>query len=151
MRKWLPLTAVCLGAFMLLVDVTIVTVALPDMAADMHTGFSALQWVMDVYALALAALLLGAGSLADRIGRRRVYLGGLVLFAAASLACGLATGPAALIAFRAVQGLGGAAMFATTMALLSAAYQGRDRGIAFGVWGRSTAPPPRPGRSSAGC
>ncbi|MGW7101296.1 MFS transporter [Streptomyces sp. NPDC054838] len=135
MRKWLPLTAVCLGAFMLLVDVTIVTVALPDMAADMHTGFSALQWVMDIYALALAALLLGAGSLADRIGRRRVYLGGLVVFAAASLACGLATGPTALIAFRAVQGLGGAAMFATTMALLSAAYQGRDRGIAFGVWG----------------
>ncbi|MFI9060943.1 MFS transporter [Streptomyces sp. NPDC053429] len=135
MRKWLPLTAVCLGAFMLLVDVTIVTVALPDMAADMHTGFSALQWVMDVYALALAALLLGAGSLADRIGRRRVYLGGLVLFAAASLACGLATGPAVLITFRAVQGLGGAAMFATTMALLSAAYQGRDRGVAFGVWG----------------
>ncbi|MEU9180315.1 DHA2 family efflux MFS transporter permease subunit [Streptomyces sp. NPDC048550] len=135
MRKWLPLTAVCLGAFMLLVDVTIVMVALPDMAADMDTSFSALQWVMDVYALALAALLLGAGSLADRIGRRRVYLGGLGLFAAASLACGLAGGPAALIAFRAVQGIGGAAMFATTMALLGSAYQGRDRGIAFGVWG----------------
>lgn len=135
MRKWLPLTAVCLGAFMLLVDVTIVTVALPDMAADMKTGFSGLQWVMDVYALALAALLLGAGSLADRIGRRRVYLGGLGLFAVASLACGLAGGPAALIAFRAVQGIGGAAMFATTMALLSSAYQGRDRGVAFGVWG----------------
>ncbi|MCX5194287.1 MFS transporter [Streptomyces sp. NBC_00249] len=135
MRKWLPLTAVCLGAFMLLVDVTIVTVALPDMAADMRTGFAGLQWVMDVYALALAALLLGAGSLADRIGRRRVYLGGLAVFAAASLACGLATGPGALIAFRAVQGIGGAAMFATTMALLSGAYQGRDRGIAFGVWG----------------
>ncbi|MEU7725275.1 DHA2 family efflux MFS transporter permease subunit [Streptomyces sp. NPDC040724] len=140
MRKWLPLTAVCLGAFMLLVDVTIVTVALPDMAADMASdtstgGFSVLQWLMDVYALALAALLLGAGSLADRIGRRRVYLGGLGLFAAASLACGLATGPAELIAFRAVQGIGGAAMFATTMALLSAAYQGRDRGVAFGVWG----------------
>ncbi|MFE2285667.1 MFS transporter [Streptomyces sp. NPDC059443] len=135
MRKWLPLTAVCLGAFMLLVDVTIVTVALPDMATDMRTGFSGLQWVMDIYALALAALLLGAGSLADRIGRRRVYLGGLGLFAAASLACGLASGPAALIAFRAVQGIGGAAMFATTMALLSSAYQGRDRGVAFGVWG----------------
>ncbi|MFG2878155.1 MFS transporter [Streptomyces sp. NPDC048337] len=135
MRKWLPLTAVCLGAFMLLIDVTIVTVALPDMAADMRSGFAGLQWVMDVYALALAALLLGAGSLADRIGRRRVYLGGLGLFAAASLACGLATGPAALIAFRAVQGVGGAAMFATTMALLSGAYQGRDRGVAFGVWG----------------
>ncbi|MET9884383.1 DHA2 family efflux MFS transporter permease subunit [Streptomyces sp. NPDC006430] len=135
MRKWLPLTAVCLGAFMLLVDVTIVMVALPDMAADMHTDFAGLQWVMDVYALALAALLLGAGALADRTGRRRVYLGGLALFAAASLACGLATDPAALIAFRAVQGIGGAAMFATTMALLSSAYQGRDRGIAFGVWG----------------
>ncbi|MGT2530514.1 MFS transporter [Streptomyces nojiriensis] len=135
MRKWLPLTAVCLGAFMLLVDVTIVTVALPDMAADMHTGFAGLQWVMDVYALALAALLLGAGSLADRIGRRRVYLAGIALFAAASLACGLATGPTQLIAFRAVQGIGGAAMFATTMALLSGAYQGRDRGVAFGVWG----------------
>ncbi|WP_411101815.1 MFS transporter [Streptomyces sp. cmx-4-9] len=135
MRKWLPLTAVCLGAFMLLVDVTIVTVALPDMAADMHTGFAGLQWVMDVYALALAALLLGAGALADRIGRRRLYLAGLGLFALASLACGLAGGPGALIAFRAVQGIGGAAMFATTMALLSSAYKGRDRGVAFGVWG----------------
>lgn len=62
MRKWLPLTAVSLGAFMLLVDVTIVTVALPDMATDMNTGFAGLQWVMDIYALALAALLLGAGS-----------------------------------------------------------------------------------------
>ncbi|MFD9409530.1 MFS transporter [Streptomyces sp. NPDC059989] len=135
MRKWLPLTAVCLGAFMLLIDVTIVTVALPDMAGDMHADFAGLQWVMDVYALALAALLLGAGSLADRIGRRRLYLGGLGVFAAASLACGLATGPAALIAFRAVQGVGAAAMMATTMALLSATYQGRDRGVAFGVWG----------------
>ncbi|MGW2675119.1 MFS transporter [Streptomyces sp. NPDC001436] len=135
MRKWLPLTAVCIGAFMLLVDVTIVTVALPDMAADMHTGFAGLQWVMDIYALALAALLLGSGSLADRIGRRRVYLGGLVIFAAASLVCGLAGGPGALIAFRAVQGVGGAAMAATSMALLSASYQGRDRGVAFGVWG----------------
>ncbi|GAA2139804.1 MFS transporter [Kitasatospora kazusensis] len=135
MRKWLPLTAVCLGAFMLLVDVTIVTVALPDMATSLHTTFADLQWVLDIYALALAALLLGAGSLADRIGRRKVYLGGLVLFAVASLACGLATGPGMLIAFRGLQGIGGAAMFATTMALLSGAYQGKDRGIAFGVWG----------------
>ncbi|MBA2949755.1 MFS transporter [Streptomyces himalayensis] len=135
MRKWLPLTAVCLGAFMLLVDITIVTVALPDMAAALDTTFADLQWVMDGYALALAALLLGAGSLADRVGRRAVYLGGLVLFAAASLACALATGPDQLIAFRVVQGVGGAAMFATTMALLSGAYQGRDRGVAFGVWG----------------
>ncbi|WP_371501958.1 MFS transporter [Kitasatospora sp. NBC_00374] len=135
MRKWLPLIAVCLGAFMLLVDVTIVTVALPDMATSLHTTFADLQWVMDGYALALAALLLGAGSLADLIGRRRVYVAGLVMFAVASLACGLASGPGQLIAFRALQGVGGAAMFATTMALLSHAYQGRDRGVAFGVWG----------------
>ena len=135
MRKWLPLTAVCLGAFMLLVDVTVVTVALPDMATSLNTTFADLQWVMDVYALALAALLLGAGSLADQIGRRRVYLAGLGVFALASLACGLSTGPGMLIAFRGLQGVGGAAMFATTMALLSGAYQGRDRGIAFGVWG----------------
>jgi len=135
MRKWWPLVAVCLGAFMLLVDVTIVTVALPDMAGDLSASFSDLQWVMDVYALALAALLLGAGSLADLYGRRRVYVAGLLFFAAASLGCGLAPNAPALIAARAAQGLGGAALLATTMALLNSTYRGRDRGIAFGVWG----------------
>ncbi|GAA1950199.1 MFS transporter [Catenulispora subtropica] len=135
MRKWLPLVAVCLGTFMLLVDVTIVTVALPDMARSLHTTFADLQWVMDVYALVLAALLLAAGSLGDRAGHRRLYTGGLVVFAAASLACGLATDPGELIAFRAVQGVGGAAMLATTVALISHLYSGRDRGTAFGVWG----------------
>ena len=84
MRKWLPLTAVCLGTFMLLVDVTIVTVALPGMAAGLSASFSALQWVVDGYALALAALLLTAGAVADRYGRRAVYLAGLAAFAAAS-------------------------------------------------------------------
>lgn len=135
MRKWLPLVAVCLGTFMLLVDVTIVVVALPDMAESLRTSFADLQWVMDVYALALAALLLGVGSLADRVGHRQVYVVGLVLFALASLACGLATGPLVLIAFRGVQGIGGAAMLATTTALISSIYQGRDRGVAFGAWG----------------
>jgi EmrB/QacA subfamily drug resistance transporter len=135
MRKWWPLVAVCLGAFMLLVDVTIVTVALPRMAENLDASFSALQWVLDVYALALAALLLGAGSLADVIGARRVYVAGLVLFAVSSLACGLAPNAATLIAARGVQGIGGAAMFTTTLALLSGTYQGRDRGVAFGVWG----------------
>ncbi|MEV5711779.1 MFS transporter [Actinoallomurus sp. NPDC052274] len=135
MHKWWPLVAVCLGAFMLLVDVTIVTVALPGMAKSLDASFSALQWVLDIYALALAALLLGAGSVADLFGARRVYLLGLVLFAAASLACGLAPNAATLIAARGVQGVGGAAMFTTTLALLSSTYQGRDRGVAFGVWG----------------
>ncbi len=135
MRKWWPLVAVCLGAFMLLVDITIVTVALPGMARSLRTSFAGLQWVLDVYALSLAALLLGAGSLADLLGRRRVYVAGLVVFAAASLACGLAPNAPALIAARAVQGAGGAAMFTTTLALLNSTYRGRDRGVAFGVWG----------------
>ncbi len=135
MRKWLPLVAVCLGTFMLLVDVTIVNVALPDMAADLRTSFGALQWVVDGYALSLAALLLGIGALADRIGHRRTYVAGLGVFALASLACGLAPDPAVLVSARVVQGLGGAAMIATTFALLNNSYAGRDRGTAYGMWG----------------
>jgi EmrB/QacA subfamily drug resistance transporter len=135
MRKWLPLVAISLGTFMLLVDVTIVNVALPKMVLDLHSSFSTVQWVLDIYALALAALLMTAGAVADRFGRRRFYLIGLVVFALASLACGLAPNAGLLIAARAVQGIGGAAMFATTTALLSTTYSGRDRGTAFGVWG----------------
>jgi EmrB/QacA subfamily drug resistance transporter len=138
MRKWLPLVAICAGTFMLLVDVTIVNVALPDMARSLHSTFTDLQWVIDGYALILAALVLTAGSVADRIGRRAVYLAGLVLFAASSAACGAAPDATALIAARAVQGLGAAMMFATTMALLSNSYSGRDRGMAFGTWGAVT-------------
>jgi EmrB/QacA subfamily drug resistance transporter len=134
MRKWLPLVAVCAGTFILLVDVTIVTVALPDMARSLDTSLPDLQWVLSVYALVLAALVLTAGSIADRIGRRAVYLGGLAIFAAASLVCGLSGSVGVLVAARGVQGLGAAAMFATTMALISNTYEGRDRGVAFGVW-----------------
>jgi EmrB/QacA subfamily drug resistance transporter len=135
MRKWMPLLAVCLGTFMLLIDVTIVNVALPDMAAGLSTSFSALQWVIDIYALVLAALLMALGAVCDALGRRSVYIGGLALFALASLASGLAPNAAMLIAARGVQGAGGAAMFATTIALLNSSYQGRDRGTAFGIWG----------------
>jgi EmrB/QacA subfamily drug resistance transporter len=135
MRKWLPLIAVCLGTFMLLVDVTIITVALPDMAADLSATFSSLQWVVDIYALTLAALVMGMGSLADLRGRRLVYVTGLVVFAAASCASGLAGSTAVLIVARGAQGVGGAAMYATTIALLNSSYQGRDRGTAFGIWG----------------
>jgi EmrB/QacA subfamily drug resistance transporter len=105
------------------------------MAADLSTSFSSLQWVIDIYALTLAALLMGLGSLADQRGRRRMYLTGLAVFAAASLASGLAVNSAMLIVARGVQGAGGAAMLATTIALLNSSYQGRDRGTAFGVWG----------------
>jgi EmrB/QacA subfamily drug resistance transporter len=135
MRKWWPLVAICAGTFMLLVDVTIVNVALPAMARGLHTTFQDLQWVIDLYALVLAALVLTVGSIADIVGRRRIYLLGLVIFAASSLMCGLAGNADLLIAARGVQGLGAAAMFATTMALISSSYSGRDRGIAFGAWG----------------
>jgi EmrB/QacA subfamily drug resistance transporter len=135
MRKWWPLVAICAGACMLLVDVTIVNVALPDMARQLHTTFSDLQWVIDLYALVLGALVLTVGSVADRFGRRKLYICGLVLFAAASLTCGLAPNVALLIVARGVQGLGAAAMFATTMALISNTYTGRERGMAFGIWG----------------
>ncbi|ARF56466.1 MFS transporter [Streptomyces gilvosporeus] len=134
-KKWWPLAAVSLGNVLLLVDVTIVVSALPRMADGLGASFSALQWVMDGYALAMAALLMAAGSAADRFGRRRLYLAGLALFALASLACGLAPGAGTLIAARAAQGVGAAAMLATNTPLLMAAYRGRDRGIAFGIWG----------------
>ncbi|MCI3934020.1 MFS transporter [Streptomyces sp. AN091965] len=135
MRSWGPLTAVCLGTFMLLLDVTIVVVALPDMARALDASLSDLQWVIDGYALALAALLLGIGAAADVVGHRRVQLAGTVVFAVASLGCGLAADAQLLVAARAVQGLGAAAMFATTLPLLGAAYQGKERSVALGLWG----------------
>ncbi|WP_232109906.1 MFS transporter [Streptomyces buecherae] len=133
--KWWPLVAITLGNFMLIMDVTIVNTALPEIARDLDASFTSLQWVMDIYALALAALLMAAGSAADLFGRRRLYLLGLAVFALSSLACGLAPDPGLLIAARALQGVGAAAMFATNTPLLMATYTGRDRGVAFGVWG----------------
>jgi EmrB/QacA subfamily drug resistance transporter len=133
--RWWPLVAICLGTFILLVDVTIVSVALPPMARDLHSQLDSLQWVVDAYALSLAALLLVCGSLADRFGRRRLFQLGLALFAVSSLACALAPNAGFLIAARTVQGVGAAAMFATNTALLNHSYEGRDRSVAFGIWG----------------
>src|SRR5258707_10030978 len=135
MRKWSPLIAVCLGTFLLLVDVLIVVVALPAISADFRADYAGLKWVLDGYALSLAALVLGAGSLADRFGRRRIYLIGIGIFAVSSLLCAVAPNEQALVAARILQGIGGAAMFACTAALLNFTYRGRDRGVAFGVWG----------------
>lgn len=137
-NKWWTLAAVCLGTFMLLLDVTIVNVALPDIQTDLSSSFSGLQWVIDAYALTLAALLLTAGSLADLYGRRRLYLIGLVVFTLASLLCGIAGSTTILQLSRGVQGVGGAVMFAVSLALLADAFRGKDRGVAFGVWGAIT-------------
>jgi EmrB/QacA subfamily drug resistance transporter len=137
-RKWWTLLAVCLGTFMLLVDITIVNVALPSIQDSLHASFAQLQWVVDAYALALAALLLTAGSLADMFGRRLLFAIGLAVFTAGSLLCALATGPLFLVLSRAGQGIGGAIMFATSLALLAQAFHGRERGTAFAVWGAVT-------------
>src|SRR5256714_6540876 len=134
-RKWWTLVAVCVATFMLLLDITIVNVALPDIQRQTGASFDQLQWVVDAYALALAGLLLAAGSLADRLGRRSAFSAGLGLFSLASLLCGL-SGDATLLDFaRGLQGVGGAAMFACSLALLAQEFQGRERGTAFGVWG----------------
>ncbi len=137
-RKWWTLIAVCIGTFMLLLDVTIVNVALPAIQTSLKASFSDLQWVVDAYALTLAALLLTTGSLADLFGRRRVFMIGLVIFGVSSLLSGLATTPLWLNLARGAQGVGGAAMFSTSLALLGTAFQGRERGTAFGVWGAIT-------------
>jgi EmrB/QacA subfamily drug resistance transporter len=137
-RKWWTLTAVCMGIFMLLLDITVVNVALPSIARSLGASFDDLQWVVDAYALTLAALLLAAGSLADRIGRRAVFATGLGVFTLSSLACALAPDALFLILARAVQGIGGAAMFATSLSLLAQEFQGRDRGTAFGIYGATT-------------
>ena len=136
--KWWTLVAVCLGTFMLLLDITIVNVALPDIQTALHSSFSDLQWVVDAYALTLAAFLLTAGSLADMYGRRLLYLIGVAVFTVASLLCGAAQTTLMLQLSRAVQGIGGAIMFSVSLALLANAFQGKDRGIAFGVWGAIT-------------
>jgi EmrB/QacA subfamily drug resistance transporter len=134
-RKWWTLIAVSVAIFMLLLDITVVNVALPDIQRSLHSSFSDLQWVINAYSLTLAAFLLTAGSLADLVGRRRVFVTGLVVFTAASAACGLAGSPLELNLFRAVQGTGGAMMFATSLALIASAFHGKERGIAFGVFG----------------
>jgi EmrB/QacA subfamily drug resistance transporter len=134
-RKRLTLIAILGATFMLLVDVTIVQVALPSLQRELHVGFTSLQWVIDAYALALAALILASGSLADRLGRKRVFVGGVVVFTAASLACGLSTNALSVNLGRAVQGIGGAAMFATALALIGQEFTGPARGRAIALWG----------------
>jgi EmrB/QacA subfamily drug resistance transporter len=134
-RKWRVLVVVCVAVFMLLLDITVVNVALPNIDKELNTSFTDLQWIVDAYALTLAATLLNAGSLGDLRGRKRVFLGGIALFTLASALCGAATSPLWLILARGVQGVGGAAMFAVSLAIISQEFHGRERGTAFGIWG----------------
>jgi len=134
-RKWWTLVLSSIATFMLLLDITVVNVALPDIQRDLNASLSSLQWVVDAYSLMLAAFLLTAGSLGDRLGRRRVFSLGLGLFTFASFLCGIAGDPTLLNLARGLQGIGGAAMFATSLALIGQEFHGKDRATAFGVWG----------------
>ena len=134
-RKWWTLLATCVAMFMLLLDITIVNIALPDIQRDLDASFSDLQWVVDAYSLSLAGVLLAAGSLGDRLGRRLIFVWGFAIFTVASLLCGLATDPTFLNLARVLQGFGGAAMFATTLSLIAQEFQGPERATAFGIWG----------------
>jgi EmrB/QacA subfamily drug resistance transporter len=134
-RKWWTLSAVCAGVFMLLLDITVVYVALPTIQQSLHASFADLQWVVDAYALTLAAFLLTAGVVGDMFGRRGVFAVGLLVFSLSSLVCGLSTSSEMLILARGVQGVGGAIMFATSLALIAQAFSGKERGTAFGIYG----------------
>jgi EmrB/QacA subfamily drug resistance transporter len=133
-RKWWTLVAVSFGLFMIMLDNTVVNVALPSIRADLGISVSELEWVVNAYALTFGVLLLSGGKLADLLGRRRIFIAGLVVFTGASLWCGLAGGAASLIAARTVQGVGAALMNPATLSIITATFPPRQRGTAIGIW-----------------
>ncbi|WP_306317871.1 MULTISPECIES: MFS transporter [unclassified Streptomyces] len=133
--RWWTLGIVSLGTFMLMLDLSVVAVALPQIHEDLESSFADLQWVFDAYALTLAIFLVASGSLADRHGRKRLFQIGFLVFTAASLACGLAGDATSLSIFRAIQGVGAAVMFAVGPAMLGHEFRGKERATAFTVFG----------------
>jgi EmrB/QacA subfamily drug resistance transporter len=133
-RKWWTLVAVSFGLFMIMLDNTVVNVALPSIQADLKVDNSSLEWVVSAYFITFAVLMLSGGKLADLYGRRRIFIIGLVVFTASSLACGLAANGETLIAARAVQGVGAAMMNPATLSIITATFPPRQRGTAMGIW-----------------
>jgi EmrB/QacA subfamily drug resistance transporter len=133
-RKWWTLGAVAFGLFMIMLDNTIVNVALPSIQRDLDIGISELEWVFNGYALTFGVLMLTGGKLADLMGRRRIFIAGLVIFTIASLLCGLATSAGWLIGARVVQGVGSAFMNPATLSIITATFPPRQRGMAIGIW-----------------
>jgi EmrB/QacA subfamily drug resistance transporter len=133
-RKWWTLVAVAIGLFMMMLDNTVVNVALPSIREDLGISISELEWVVNAYALTFGVLMLSGGKLADLLGRRRIFVIGLVIFTGASLWCGLAGGAASLIAARTVQGVGAAMMNPATLSIITATFPPRQRGTAIGIW-----------------
>ena len=133
-KKWWTLAAVSVGLFMIMLDNTVVNVALPSMRRSLHMTLSELEWVVAGYALTFAAFMLTGGKLADYLGRRLIFMVGLAIFTGASLACGLAPNGGFLIGARVVQGLGGALMNPATLSIITATFAPRERGKAIGIW-----------------
>jgi EmrB/QacA subfamily drug resistance transporter len=138
-RKAWVLAAAVLGSTMSFVDESVVNVALPRIETALHTSLPAMQWIINAYTLCISALLLIGGAAADQLGRRRIFLIGIVIFALASLGCGLAPHIAVLITARAVQGLGAALLIPCSLALIGAAYDEEERGAAIGIWSGASA------------
>jgi EmrB/QacA subfamily drug resistance transporter len=133
-RKWFTLAAVAFGLFMIMLDNTVVNVALPSIQRDLGIGLSELQWIVTGYALTFAALMLTGGKLADLLGRRLVFVAGLAIFTASSLACGLAESGDVLIGARVAQGVGAALMNPATLSIIAATFPPHQRGMAIGIW-----------------
>src|ERR671931_757137 len=134
-RRWSALALIVTAQFMVILDVAIVNVALPSIKSDLGFSQTNLQWVISAYAILFGGTLLLGGRLADLLGRRRLFIGGLALFAASSLLCGVAWSEGSLIAFRAVQGLGGALLAPAALSLLMTTFaEGRDRNLALGIY-----------------
>jgi EmrB/QacA subfamily drug resistance transporter len=133
-RKWWVLVAMVFGLFMPMLDSLVVNVALPTIQRDLSAGVSELQWIIDAYTLTFATFMLTGGTLSDRFGRKRFFVGGLVVFTAGSLACGLSTSIGELVAFRALQGVGGSLLLPGSLAIISATFHGKERGAAIGIW-----------------
>src|SRR5881227_38262 len=133
-RKWWTLVAVAIGLFMIMLDNTVVNVALPSIRADLGISISELEWIVNAYALTFGVLLLTGGKLADMLGRRTIFIAGLVVFTGASLWCGLAGSAGSLIAARTVQGAGAALMNPATLSIITATFPPRQRGTAIGIW-----------------
>src|SRR6266853_3817201 len=133
-RKWWTLTAVAFGLFMIMLDNTVVNVALPSIQHSLHLNISELEWVVTGYALTFGALMLTGGKLADLFGRRLIFVVGLAIFTGSSLACGLAGSASVLIGARVVQGIGAALMNPATLSIITVTFPPRQRGTAIGIW-----------------
>src|SRR5436190_20217832 len=133
-RKWWTLAAVSFGLFMIMLDNTVVNVALPSMQRSLHIDRSELEWVVNAYALTFGVLLLSGGKLADLPGRRRIFIAGLIVFTASPLVCRLADSATVLIAARTVQAVGAAMMNPATLSIITATFPPRQRGMAIGIW-----------------